>query len=97
MLHVDQAGRRHTLARLPTGIFYAPGSEPRLAKAKPSSSTANPPRKAVECEPHLHMKLWSYDLRTNLHFTLKENTPKRSDLDDLESPARLRLRYGSPA
>ncbi len=28
--------------------------------------------KAMECEPHLHMTLWIYDLRTNLHFTLKE-------------------------
>src|SRR5450432_3762450 len=27
-------------------------------------------------------KLWIYDLRTNLHFTLKEHTLKRSDLDD---------------
>src|SRR5213593_1852819 len=27
-------------------------------------------------------KLWIYDLRTNLHFTLKENTLKRTDLDD---------------
>ena len=27
-------------------------------------------------------KLWIYDLRTNIHFTLKENTLKRSDLDD---------------
>src|SRR5213593_3289821 len=27
-------------------------------------------------------KLWIYDLRTNLHFTLKENPLKRSDLDD---------------
>jgi type I restriction enzyme M protein len=26
--------------------------------------------------------LWVYDLRTNMHFTLKENTLKRSDLDD---------------
>ncbi len=32
-------------------------------------------------------KLWIYDLRTNQHFTLKENTLKRTDLDDLESPA----------
>jgi len=30
----------------------------------------------------LSKKLWIYDLRTNLHFTLKENTLKRSDLDD---------------
>jgi PelA/Pel-15E family pectate lyase len=27
-------------------------------------------------------KLWIYDLRTNLHFTLKKNTLKRTDLDD---------------
>ncbi len=27
-------------------------------------------------------KLWIYDLRTNLHFTLKENALKREDLDD---------------
>ncbi len=27
-------------------------------------------------------KLWIYDLRTNQHFTLKENTLKRTDLDD---------------
>jgi type I restriction enzyme M protein len=27
-------------------------------------------------------KLWIYDLRTNKHFTLKENPLKRDDLDD---------------
>ena len=27
-------------------------------------------------------KLWIYDLRTNLHFTLKENSLRRADLDD---------------
>ena len=27
-------------------------------------------------------RLWIYDLRTNKHFTLKESTLKRSDLDD---------------
>jgi hypothetical protein len=27
-------------------------------------------------------KPWIYDLRTNKHFTLKENPLKRSDLDD---------------
>jgi len=30
-------------------------------------------------------KLWIYDLRTNKHFTLKENPLKRSDLDDFVS------------
>jgi type I restriction enzyme M protein len=27
----------------------------------------------VECEPHRRLKLWLYDLRTNKHFTLKQN------------------------
>ena len=36
----------------------------------------------MECEPHRHLKHRVCDLRTNLHFTLKENTLKRSDLDD---------------
>src|SRR5437762_3686046 len=30
-------------------------------------------------------KLWIYDLRTNKHFTLKENPLKRTDLDDFVS------------
>ena len=30
-------------------------------------------------------KLWIYDLRTNKHFTLKENPLKRADLDDFVS------------
>ena len=38
-------------------------------------------RKPAQEKPHT-TKLWIYDLRTNLHFTLKENTLKRSDLDD---------------
>jgi len=28
------------------------------------------------------LRVWIYDLRTNKHFTLKENTLKRGDLDD---------------
>jgi hypothetical protein len=28
-----------------------------------------PAGKVVECEPHLHLKLWIYDLRTNLHLS----------------------------
>ena len=27
-------------------------------------------------------RLWVYDLRTNMHFTLKQNTLKRADLDE---------------
>lgn len=36
----------------------------------------------MECEPHRRKKLWIYDLRTNKHFTLKESTLKRADLDE---------------
>src|SRR5437764_4378364 len=38
--------------------------------------------KPWSARPHRQLKLWIYDLRTNKHFTLKENPLKRSDLDD---------------
>jgi type I restriction enzyme M protein len=41
-------------------------------------------RKPAQEQPWTE-KLWIYDLRTNLHFTLKENSLKRSDLDDFVS------------
>jgi type I restriction enzyme M protein len=62
----------HTLMRLPTGIFYAQG-----VKANVLFFNRKPARETAWTE-----KLWIYDLRTNLHFTLKENPLKRSDLDD---------------
>ncbi len=62
----------HTLLRLPTGIFYAQG-----VKANVMFFDRKPDQ-----EKPWTQKLWIYDLRTNLHFTLKENTLKRSDLDD---------------
>ena len=62
----------HTLLRLPTGIFYAQGVKANLLffDRKPSQEKA------------WTEKLWIYDLRTNKHFTLKENQLKRTDLDD---------------
>jgi type I restriction enzyme M protein len=39
-------------------------------------------RKPAEDNKAWTKKLWIYDLRTNKHFTLKENTLKHSDLDD---------------
>ncbi len=62
----------HTLLRLPTGIFYAQGVKANLLffDRKPAS------------EKPWTEKLWIYDLRTNKHFTLKENQLKRADLDD---------------
>ncbi|MBU2055069.1 MAG: type I restriction-modification system subunit M [Proteobacteria bacterium] len=62
----------HTLLRLPTGIFYAQG-----VKANVLFFDRKPARETPWTE-----KIWIYDLRTNLHFTLKENPLKRADLDD---------------
>jgi type I restriction enzyme M protein len=62
----------HTLLRLPTGIFYAQGVKANVLFFD---------RKPAQEKPWTE-RLWIYDLRTNLHFTLKENTLKRSDLDD---------------
>jgi len=62
----------HTLLRLPTGIFYSQGVKANVLffDRKPAS------------EKPWSQRLWIYDLRTNQHFTLKENPLKRSDLDD---------------
>jgi type I restriction enzyme M protein len=62
----------HTLLRLPTGIFYAQGVKANVLFFDRKPATAEPWTKT----------LWIYDLRTNLHFTLKTNPLKRSDLDE---------------
>jgi hypothetical protein len=63
----------HTLLRLPTGIFYAQGVKANVLFFD---------RKPAADKKAWTEKLWIYDLRTNQHFTLKENTLQRSDLDD---------------
>jgi len=62
----------HTLLRLPTGIFYAQGVKANVLffDRKPAS------------EQPWTKKLWVYDLRTNMHFTLKENPLRYEDLKD---------------
>lgn len=62
----------HTLLRLPTGIFYAQG-----VKANVLFFDAKPAQEAPWTS-----RLWVYDLRTNMHFTLKTNPLKRADLDE---------------
>lgn len=62
----------HTLLRLPTGIFYAQGVKANVLLFD---------RKPAQEKPWTK-KLWIYDLRTNMHFTLKENPLKREHLDD---------------
>jgi len=62
----------HTLLRLPTGIFYAQGVKANVLffDRKPAS------------EKPWTEKLWIYDLRTNIHITLKTNPLKPEDLHD---------------
>ena len=62
----------HTILRLPTGIFYAQGVKANVLffDKKPAS------------EKPWTDKVWIYDFRTNVHFTLKENPLKFSDLTD---------------
>ncbi len=62
----------HTLLRLPTGIFYAQG-----VKANVLFFDARSAQEAAWTK-----KLWVYDLRTNMHFTLKTKSLARSDLDE---------------
>lgn len=62
----------HTLLRLPTGIFYAQG-----VKANVLFFDNKPKDGKVHTQG-----VWIYDLRTNLHFTLKTKTLKREDLQD---------------
>lgn len=58
--------------RVPTGIFYAQGLKANVLFLD---------RKPAQEKPWTQ-KLWIYDLRTNLHFNLQENTLKRSYLQD---------------
>jgi type I restriction enzyme M protein len=62
----------HTLLRLPTGIFYAHGVKANILffDRKPAAETP------------WTRDLWVYDLRTNKHFTLKQNPLGREDLED---------------
>jgi len=62
----------HTLLRLPTGIFYAQGVK---ANVLFFDRRAGGERAATE-------KLWIFDFRTNMNFTLKTNMLARTDLDD---------------
>ncbi|WP_245562746.1 class I SAM-dependent DNA methyltransferase [Nocardia araoensis] len=65
----------HTILRLPTGIFYAQNVNANVLffDKKPAAE-----------EPWTS-RLWVYDLRTNQHFTLKQNPLRRHHLDDFVS------------
>ena len=62
----------HTLLRLPPGIFYAHGIKTNVIFFERSALNSRPATK----------KLWVYDLRTNMHFTLRTKRLEMSDLTD---------------
>jgi len=62
----------HTLLRLPTGVFYAQGVKANVLFFD---------RKQASDTPWTR-ELWIYDLRTNQHFTLKENPLGYEHLED---------------
>ena len=61
----------HTILRLPTGIFYKQGVKANVIFFDSKPAAKEPWTKEI----------WYYDLRTNLHFTLKENPMKQEDLE----------------
>lgn len=63
----------HTILRLPTGIFYAGG-----VKANVLFFDKRP---YIEGKPSTS-KIWVYDLRTDMQFSLKRNPLQQSDLAD---------------
>jgi len=73
----------HTLLRLPTGVFYAQGVKANVLffDRKPASETP------------WTKELWIYDLRTNMHFTLKTNPLKYEDLNDFIQCYNLKNRH----
>lgn len=62
----------HTILRLPTGVFYAQGVKANVIFFDNKPAAKTPWTK----------ELWIYDLRTNMHFTLKTNSLKYEDLKD---------------
>jgi len=77
----------HTLLRLPTGLFYAQGVKANVLffDKKPASETP------------WTKKLWIYDLRTNMHFTLKTAPLQREDLDEFVMCYHSENRYSRKA
>ena len=62
----------HTILRLPTGIFYANGVKANVIFFDNKPASKDTWTKGV----------WIYDLRTNIHFTLKVKKLAYSDLED---------------
>ncbi|HTC68020.1 MAG TPA: N-6 DNA methylase, partial [Acidothermaceae bacterium] len=73
----------HTMLRLPTGIFYAQGVKANVLFFDKRTASERPWTE----------RLWVYDLRTNQHFTLKQNPLRREHLQkfvDCYMPGKAR-------
>lgn len=73
----------HTILRLPTGIFYKPGVKANVIFY--DKRPASPETQTKE--------VWVYDFRTNIHFTLKQNPLKDTDLDEFVACYHPENRY----
>ncbi|MCB9638689.1 MAG: SAM-dependent DNA methyltransferase [Myxococcales bacterium] len=62
----------HTILRLPTGIFYANGVKANVLFFERKQGG----------EKAWTKQIWFYDLRTNMHFTMKQNPMQRHHLDE---------------
>ncbi len=73
----------HTILRLPTGIFYKPGVKANVIFY--DKRPASPETQTKE--------VWVYDFRMNIHFTLKQNPLKDTDLDEFVACYHPENRY----
>jgi type I restriction enzyme M protein len=73
----------HTILRLPTGIFYKPGVKANVIFFDKRLASPETQTKTV----------WIYDLRTNMHFTLKQHPMTDIDLEDFISCYNPQNRY----
>ena len=62
----------HTILRLPTGIFYKPGVKANVIFFDKCPASAD----------YQTREIWFYDLRTNMHFTLKQRPMIYGDLEE---------------
>jgi type I restriction enzyme M protein len=73
----------HTLLRLPTGIFYAQGVKANVLFFDRQPASETPWTK----------ELWIYDLRTNQHFTLRQNPLRPEHLADFVASFKPEARH----
>lgn len=73
----------HTILRLPTGIFYKQGVKANVIFFDKRPASAEMQTK----------KIWVYDFRTNVHFTLKQHPMTDADLDDFVKCYNPKNRY----